>query len=110
MSVLTEKTFTALEIRDTDSHTGDTVFNGDYTIKTIIIENGLDQIVTFQCQGSMHADFSNMFLIGGTWDISASINTYQSCDTYFPYWRLIATCAVAPTTGDLTVHVIGVPT
>ena len=110
MSVLSEKTFDAIEIRDTSDHNGSTVFNGSYTIKTIIIENGLNQAVTFQCQGSMHADFSNMFLIGGEWGVTANTNTYQSCDTYFPYWRLIATCSTAPTTGDMTVHVLGVQT
>lgn len=109
MSVLSEKTFDEIAIRDTSDHTGGTVFNGDYTIKTIIIENGLNQTVTFQCQASMHSDFSNMFLVGGEWEVTASTNTYQSCDTYFPYWRLVASCDTSPTTGDMTVHVLGVP-
>jgi len=107
MSINTEKTFDALEIRNTSDQTGKTIYNGEYTIKTIIIENGLNQAVTYQCQGSMHSDFSNMFLIGSTWDVAANTNTYQSCDTYFPYWRVIATCATAPTTGNMTVHVLG---
>ena len=110
MSILTERTFDEIEIRDTNSHTGNTVFNGEFTIKTIIIENGLNQLVSFQCQASMHADFSNPFNVGTAWDVTANTNTYQSCDTYFPYWRLTAICGTAPTTGDMTVHVLGIPT
>ena len=64
MAILTEKTFDALEIRDTNDHDGAIVYNGEFTIKTIIIENGLNQIVTYQCQASMHADFSNLFNVG----------------------------------------------
>ena len=108
MSVLSEKTFDALEIRDTSDHNGDTVFNGSFVDKTIIIENGLNQTVTFQCQASMHSDFSNSFDVGTTWDVSATTNDYQTCESYFPYWRLVASCASSPTTGDVTVHVLGV--
>jgi len=108
MGILREKTFDALAIRDTDDHDGDTVFNGEYTLKTIILENGLNQAATFQCQASMHADFSNSFDVGGTWDVSSNTNTYQTCDSYFPYWRLVATCDTAPTSGSLTVHLLGV--
>ena len=108
MSVLSEKTFNEVEIRDTSDHTGDTVFNGSYVVKTIIIENSLNQTVTFQCQASMHADFSNNFDVGAEWDVSASTNAYQTCESYFPYWRLVASCASSPSSGDVTVHVLGV--
>lgn len=108
MSINQSKTFDALEIRDTNAHNGVTVYNGDFIIKTLIIENGLNQTVTMQCQGSANADFSNSFNIGGEWDVSASTNLPQTCDSYYPYWRLVATCATAPTSGDLTAHVMGV--
>jgi len=108
MSVLSEKTFDELEIRDTNDHNGDTVFNGSFVVKTIIIENSLNQAVTFQCQASMHADFSNNFDVGTEWDVAGSTNDYQTCESYFPYWRLIASCASAPSSGDVTVHVLGV--
>ena len=107
MSVLSEKTFDELEIRNTSSQTGTTVYNGEYTIKTVIVENGLNQAVTLQCQASMHADFSNLFNVGSSFEIAASTNDYQSCDTYFPFWRMTAICSTAPTTGDLTAHVLG---
>ena len=108
MSVLSEKTFDELEIRDTSDHTGNTVFNGSFVVKTIIIENALNQAVTFQCQASMHDDFSNKFDVGATWDVPANTNSYQTCDSYFPYWRLVASCSSAPSSGDVTVHVLGV--
>lgn len=108
MSVNQQLAFEAEEIRDTDAHNSDVVFNGDFTIKTLIIENGLNQTVTFQCQGSAHEDFSNPFNIGTTWDVSASTNIYQSCSTYIPYWRVVAQCGSSPSTGSLTVIVLGV--
>jgi len=108
MSVLSEKTFDELEIRDTSNHTGDTVFNGSYIVKTIIIENELNQTITFQCQASMHADFSNNFDVGSSWDVAASTNSYQTCESYFPYWRLTASCASSPSSGNITVYVLGV--
>jgi len=101
--VNTEDTFNALEIRDTSIHDGAVINLYDFQLKTIIIENSLDQPVTFQCQGSAHDDFSNSFDINSTWDIPASTNAYQTCDSYFPYMRLVATCDTAPTSGTITV-------
>jgi len=104
--VNTELTFDALAIRDTSTHNGDTVDNFDFQLKTIVIENSLDETVTFQCQASVHSDFSSSFDIGSTWDVTASTNTYQSCTTFFPYMRLQATCGTSPTSGSLTVHFV----
>ena len=98
--------FDALEIRNTATHTGTTISNFDFKVKTIVIENGLDKAATFQCQASVYSDFSSSFDIGATFDCSASSSIFQSCDTYFPYMRLNALCLSAPTTGALTVHFI----
>ena len=108
MSVNKQNTFTDEEIRDTSSHNGEAVFNGDFVVKTLIIENGLNQQVTFQCQASAHADFSKSFDVGSPFDVAANVNTYQTCESYFPYWRVTAQCNTAPTTGDLTVIILGV--
>lgn len=108
MSINTQNTFTDEAIRDTSAHNGAVVFNGDFQVKTIIVENGLNQTVTFQCQASANSDFSNSFNVGSSWDVSASTNTYQTCDSYFPYMRLTATCGTSPTSGDLTVIIYGV--
>jgi len=107
MSINKEYTIDALEIRDTNSHNGSIIYNGDAIIKTIIVENGLNQTVTFQCQASANSDFSNLFNVGSTWDINANTNSYQSCDNYFPYWRIVASCTSSPTTGDLSVIIFG---
>jgi hypothetical protein len=104
----TDKTFDAVAIRDTSDHEGDIIFNGDFVIKTIVVENEMNETVTCQCQGSVHDDFSNSFDVGGEWDVLASTNLPQTCDAYYPYWRIVATCAIAPTTGTITAHVIGV--
>jgi len=98
----------ALAIRDTSAHNGDVVFNGDFVIKTLIIENSLNQTVTLQCQGSANGDFSNSFNVGSSFDVAASTNTYMTCDTYLPYWRMVATCSVAPASGTLSVIIFGV--
>ena len=104
--VNTEKTFDALAIRDTSSHNGSILNLFDFQVKTLIIENSLDQQVTLQCQGSAHADFSNSFNIGSAFNVAANTDTYQTCDSFFPYMRMTAICGSSPTTGDLTVHFI----
>jgi hypothetical protein len=91
------------EIRDTSEHTSSLADNRGYTLKTIIIENGLNQTVTFECWASRNGDFSNSFQVGSSWDVSASTNTYQTSDSYFPYMKIKAQCSTAPTSGDLTV-------
>jgi len=104
--VNTEKTFDALAIRDTSGHNGSTIDLFDFRLKTIIIENGLDQQVTLQCQGSAHDDFSNSFNIGSSFNVAATTDTFQTCDSYFPYMRMTAICGSSPTTGDLTVYLV----
>lgn len=108
MAVNTVKAIDALAIRDTNAHTCDTVFNGAFVIKTLVVENGLNQAATFQCQGSANADFSNPFNIGSSFEIAAMTNAYMTCETYIPYWRITATCGTAPTSGTLTVFVFEV--
>ena len=108
MAINIEKTFDAEAIRDTSNHNGGTVFNGDFVIKTLIIENGLNQQVTLQCQASANSDFSNSFNVGSSFNVSAATNSYQTCDSYFPYWRLTAICGISPASGGLTCYVMGV--
>ena len=108
MSVNKDKTFDAEAIRDTSSHNGAVIYNGDFIIKTIIIENELNQAIILQCEGSAHSDFSHKFNIGSPFDITANTDSFQTCDSYFPYWRIVATCSTAPTTGSLTVYTLGV--
>lgn len=101
------KSFDAEAIRDTSSHDGTITEPRDYHVKTIIIENGLNQDVTLTCKASANSDFSNSFTIA-SFDVTASTNSYQTCDSLFPYFRLSAQCDTAPTSGTLTVFVYGV--
>ena len=102
----TVKVFDAEAIRDTNTHNGTTIWLAEFRLKTIIIENGLNQTVTLQCQGSAHSDFSNNFNIGNSWNVGSTTDSYQTCDSYFPYMRLTATCSTAPTSGALTIHFV----
>jgi len=107
MSINIQNTFTAKEIRDTNSYNGDIIFNDDFVVKTIIIENILNQIVTLQCQGSAELDFSNSFNIGDSFDVAANTTIYKNYDNYFPYYRVTAICSSSPTSGDLIVKTYG---
>jgi hypothetical protein len=90
---------TALAIRDTSPHNSNNSVNFGYKVKTIIINNQLDQAVTCQCQGSR--DGTNWFNVGATWSVSATTLTFETCESYFPYFRTVVTCAIAPTTGAI---------
>ena len=102
--------FDGEEIRDTSDHAS-TLLNlegyGGVALKTIIIENQLDQPVTLQCKASGHDDFSRSFDVGSSFEVAANTNTCQTCESFFLYFKMVATCASAPTSGDLTVIVFG---
>jgi hypothetical protein len=95
--------FNSLAIRDTSPHTSDVSNNIGYRVKTLIITNGLNQDVSKQCQGSR--DNSTWFNIGDSFTITAGATIYQTCETYFPYIRGVATCSVAPASGTLSMWV-----
>lgn len=97
------KSFDAEAIRNTSVNNGDTLDIRGLKLKTIIIENGLDQQVTLQVQASAHSNFSNSFNVGSSFNVAASTNTFETSDSYFPYMRVTAQCSTAPTTGTLTV-------
>jgi hypothetical protein len=104
--VNSEKTFDAEAIRDTSLHTGATINNYDFQLKTIIFENHLDQSVSIQIQASAHSDFSNPLNIGSPQVVASNTDAYQTLDAFFPYMRATAQCTSSPTSGDLTVHLI----
>ena len=108
MSVNNNTVFDDEEIRDVNTHTSEKIYNGQAIIKSLVIENQHNQIATFQCKGSVHADFSNPFLISDEFEVPATTNILAKCDTYVPYWWIDVTYGTAPTTGDLSVHMMGV--
>lgn len=95
--------FAALAIRDTSEHISSVSENIGYRVKTIIIKNELNQTVTLQCQGSR--DSSDWFNITDSFNVSSATTIHQSCETYFPYLRALATCPTAPTTGGLSMWI-----
>lgn len=98
-----DKAFNALAIRSTAVQNSAESMAGEFEAKTIIIENGLNQSVTIQLQGSRNAVWYN---IGSTFDVAAATNQYQTLSDYFPKYRLQATCSVAPTTGTLNAWIL----
>lgn len=96
--------FNDLQIRDTNPHDS---LNGQirgFIPKTIIIINKLDQQVDFVCKGSRDEGFSEMVSIGSGFSVTKEANDYQTMEDYFPFFRMVATCSVAPTTGGLWVY------
>jgi len=92
------------QIRDTAEYTSTVSDNRGYVPKTIIIENGLDQQVSVQCEGSRDSSFTKPLLIGSAFNVAATSDDYKTVSDYFPYFRTKTTASVAPTTGGLTAY------
>lgn len=105
MTAREDKIFDALAIRDTSNHDSSVSDNQHNTAKSILVDNGLNQTVTFQLEGDRTSAFSTPVDIGSTFDIVASTRGYQTVDDYFPFLRLAAICTSAPTTGSLIVYI-----
>lgn len=101
MNFIESPMFSEEAIRDTNAHNSVGVDAQELPVKTVIVYNGLNQAVTLQMQGSR--DNTNFFNVGNSFDVAATTWYWQSCDTYFPYGRMIATCGSAPSSGTLSV-------
>ena len=108
MSINISTVFDALAVRDISDHTSDKVYNGGAVVKSVAVENGCNQAATCQCMGSFHEDYSGSFTAGDEFEIAANTNQLIKCDTYLPYWWMVVSYAVAPTTGSLSAHMAGV--
>jgi len=71
-------------------------------VKSLIVENSLNQTVTLAFYGSRNSDMSNAFL-KTSFDVTATTNMVADCSCYFPYMRITATCASSPASGTLTI-------
>lgn len=101
----------SLAIRNTNAATSATV-NLEGTIdKSLYVKNGLDQNASIQIQGcwrnsEVDADWVN---IGTGQAVNAGVksiigvNEVAQLKNYFAWIRITITCAVAPTTGGITV-------
>lgn len=101
MNFLESVMFDAETIRDTSVHNSVGVNSYELPVKTLIINNTLNQTVTLQMQASR--DNINWFNVGSTFDVVTTTWFWQSCETFFPYGRIVAQCSVAPSTGTLSV-------
>ena len=105
---LDQPTIDAKEIRDTADHNGDAVPAIGVWKCSVAWANGLNQDASLQIQGSWDKDFSKAFNIGTAETATTGTNSYKEVTSYFPFYRVVATCSVAPATGSLTVKILGV--
>jgi len=91
-------------IRDQVDHTSAVSDMGEFNAETIIIYNGLDQEVTLQIQGSH--DQTVWLDVHDSFNVTASTNDYAVVTHYFPCYRVVASCAANPTTGNLDVWIV----
>ncbi len=77
---------------------------GEFQAQTILIYNDLNQNVTIQLQGSV--DKTNWLDIGDAFSVTTLTKDYATVSDYFPYYRVTAKCAAAPTTGDLNAWIL----
>ena len=103
MATLEDKIFDALAIRDTANYFSTITDNIQYNIKTILIQNGLNQILTCQLQGAREDTFTDVYNVGNSFTVNANTNDYQPMTNYFPYLRLKVS-STTPTTGTLTAY------
>jgi hypothetical protein len=102
-----DELFSSEAIRDTANHDSVSSVSDVFTARTIVVQNGLDQTVDFQLQGS--ADGTVWLDIDNSaFSVTASTNSYETINDYFFEFRVQAICTVAPTTGSLTLCILKV--
>jgi len=92
-----------LEIRDTADHDSIESISGEFTAKTIFIQNQLNQDITCQLQGarnSVWVDVDDPFVI------TKETNDYQTVTDYFPKYQIKTKCLTDPTAGNLNMWMI----
>ena len=98
-----DRVFEAEAIRDTANYDSLESRTGEFTAKTIFIENGLNQQVKLQLQGARNSTWLN---IDSSFNVAAATNSYETVTDYFPKYRVQASCSTAPTTGSLDIWII----
>jgi hypothetical protein len=95
-----------LEIRDQNNHESAMSNMGEFNAETIMVNNQLDQVVTFQLQGTI-AGTGVWCNVGSTFNIGATTKDYVTVTDFFPCYKMVASCdTAAPTTGNLNVWII----
>ena len=101
-----DKVFDDEQIRDTASKTSSVADLKGFDPKTIMFCNGLDQSVDIDIEGSNDSSFTHVWPIDETIAVGASVCSYATLNDYFPYIRMKAQCATAPSSGGLDVWVM----
>ena len=91
-------------IRDTNNHNSTVSDTGEFRAETILVENGLDQQVSVQLQGSR--DETTWLDVGDAFNVAATSDDYQTVTDYFPCYRVVASCTTSPTSGALDVWIL----
>ena len=99
-----DQVFTTEAIRDITTHDSAVSQTGEFTAKTIHVENELDKNVTIQLQGSR--DKTVWVDMGNAFTIDATENDFDTVTDYYPFYRVTAKCSTAPTTGTLNVWIL----
>jgi len=99
-----DQVFIALEIRDQVDHESAPATTGEFTAETIIINNGLDQTVTIQLQGSR--DKTTWIDVGPVFNVPAATNDYDTVTDYFPFYQIVASCGADPSSGALDAWIL----
>ena len=105
MSIANEnKIIDALSIRDTSGHDSVVDESKGYIPKSLVVQNNLNQQVSCLLEGDIDESFSNPMIVN-TFVVAANTDDYDVLTDYLPFFRVTATCSVAPTTGALTVYI-----
>ena len=99
-----DQIFIAEAIRDTATHNSTIATTGEFTAQTIIVQNGLDETVAIQLQGSR--DETTWYAIDAPFNVTATTDTYETVTDYFPCYRTTAVCTTSPTTGSLDIWIL----
>ena len=95
------------EIRDTADHNSEGTDILQYNKVTVLAKNTMDQGVSIQWQGDVTPDFANVRDIGAPIALGVGSVTPQydvtAVTVYYPFYRVVATCAIAPTVGSVEV-------
>ena len=99
------------EIRDTNTHNSTIVDARNYSIIVIYVDNDLDQAVSIQVKANRANSTTGAVDVGAAFNVAATNGVEARVLTpdtsgWLPYIYVEATCAVAPTSGDLNCYII----
>ena len=107
MSSRSEDNIQDESITDTADHASDVTDARGFNKTTIFSKNTHNQAIDVQIQGSVDEAFTDPQDIGApiALGIGSVTPTTDSTDvtTYFPWYRVVSTCAIAPASGSIVV-------